>query len=107
MVEVELAGEALTVWWKPGTASALDDGSVADGRDVGATGVFRSVLDGKKLTFTAGGDGFVDDTTKSSWDIFGRATSGPLEGQRLEPVTHVDTFWFAWGSYLPHTSLEP
>jgi len=104
---VELSGEALTVWWKPGTASALEGASVAAGRDVGATGVFRSVLDGKKLTFHADGDRFVDDATGTRWDIFGRATSGPLEGRRLEPVTHVDTFWFAWGSYLPHTSLEP
>lgn len=107
VVEVELRGETLTVWWKPGTASALDNGRVAAGRDVGATGVFRSVLDGKKLTFGADGDGFVDDATSSSWDIFGRATSGPLEGQRLQAITHVDTFWFAWGSYLPDTSLEP
>ncbi|MGH9152081.1 MAG: DUF3179 domain-containing protein [Acidimicrobiales bacterium] len=107
VVEVELGGEAVTVWWKPGTASALEGRSVAAGRDVGATGVFRSVLDGKKLAFTADGDRFVDDATNSSWDIFGRATSGPLEGKRLEPVPHVDTFWFAWAAYLPDTSLEP
>lgn len=106
VVEVELAGETLTVWWKRGTASALDDGSVADGRDVGATGVFRSVLDGRRLTFTADGDRFVDDATRSNWDILGTATSGPLGGRRLEPVTHVDTFWFAWGAYLPDTSVR-
>ncbi|HVM02060.1 MAG TPA: DUF3179 domain-containing protein [Acidimicrobiales bacterium] len=107
VVEVELGGETVTVWWKPGTASALEARSVAAGRDVGATGAFRSVLDGRKLSFAAHGDRFVDDATGSSWDVFGRATSGPLEGKRLEPVPHVDTFWFAWAAYLPHTSLEP
>ena len=37
---VEVDGEALTVWQLPGTSSALEAGEVADGRDVGATGVF-------------------------------------------------------------------
>lgn len=40
----------------------------------------------------------------SRWDIFGTATSGSLEGKRLEPLTHVDTFWFAWAAYLPDSS---
>lgn len=107
VLRVDLAGEPVTVWWKPGTASALEAGSVAAGRDVGATGVFRPVLDGRELIFTADGDGFVDDATGSRWDILGTATSGPLQGRRLDPLAHVDTFWFAWASYLPETSLVP
>lgn len=107
VLEVELAGEALTVWWKAGTASALDDSSVAGGRDVGSSGVFRPVIGGRKMTFTAEGGEFVDDATGSKWDILGTATSGPLQGQRLEGVAHVDTFWFAWAAYLPKTSIVP
>ncbi len=107
VVAVELAGRPVTVWWKPGTNSALEAGRVAAGRDVGATGVFRALLDGQKLTFTADGEGFTDDQTGSRWDIFGTATSGSLEGKRLEPLTHVDTFWFAWAAYLPDSSIVP
>lgn len=107
VVEVELAGELITVWWKPGTASALEAGSVAAGRDVGATGVFEATFDGRTLTFTGGDGEFTDDQTESTWDIFGVATAGELEGTRLQAVTHVDTFWFAWAAYLPETTLVP
>jgi hypothetical protein len=90
-----------------GTASALDAGEVTDGRDVGATGVFRSTHDGQVLAFTRTGDGFVDTETGSSWDIFGTAVDGPLRGTRLEAIEHVDTFWFAWAAFAPDTAVLP
>ena len=46
-------GRAIVVLFQPGTASALDQSSIADSRDVGATGVFDAVLDGQTLTFNA------------------------------------------------------
>jgi Protein of unknown function (DUF3179) len=30
-----------------------------------------------------------------------------LTGAVLEPVIHVDTFWFAWGAFLPDTRSVP
>jgi hypothetical protein len=107
VVEVDVAGDTLVVWHLPGTASGLEAGSVADGRDVGAVGVFRPVADGGELTFTRDGDAFVDEETNSRWDIFGSATSGPLEDTTLEQIPHVDTFWFAWGAYHDNTRIEP
>jgi hypothetical protein len=108
VLELTLAGRALTVWFTPGTASALDAASVAEGRDVGATGVFEPVVDGQRLTFRPAGDGaFEDAETASRWDILGRAGAGPLAGRRLAAVEHVDTFWFAWAAYLPDTRLVP
>jgi hypothetical protein len=35
--------------------------------------------------------------------VFGTATGGPLVGRRLQPVNHVDTFWFAWAAFRPTT----
>jgi hypothetical protein len=107
VLEVDIDGEEVVVWHLPGTASGLEGGSVAGGRDVGAVGVFRPVVDGQELTFRHDGEGFVDEQTSSRWDIFGRATSGPLEDSELEPVDHVDTFWFAWGAYQDDTRLVP
>lgn len=49
----------------------------------------------------------VDDETGSRWDIFGIALDGPLAGERLVAVEHVDTFWFAWAAYQPDTRIEP
>jgi hypothetical protein len=107
VVEVTVAGNRLTVWHLPGTASALEQADTATGRDVGATGVFRSVLHGRQFTFTRHGEAFVDDQTGSRWDIFGRAVAGPLAGEQLEAVEHIDTFWFAWAAYEPSTRIEP
>ena len=107
VVEVTLAGRELVVWLQAGTASALDDATVAGGRDVGATGVFEPVVDGRRLSFTRTDDGFVDDQTGTQWDIFGRAVGGPLAGAALEPYPHVDTFWFAWAAFLPDTDVVP
>jgi hypothetical protein len=107
VIDVELAGHRLVVWSKPGTVSALDASSVAEGRDVGATGVFVPATGGQELHFEAAGDGFRDRETGSTWDVLGRATEGPLRGQSLEPVEHVDTFWFAWAAFRPETTIVP
>ena len=105
VIAVEVGGEQLVVWAKPGTASALDAPSVAGGRDVGATGVFHPVVDGRALTFAAEGAPVVDEQTGSQWDVLGRAVSGPLAGSQLQAVPHVDTFWFAWAAYLPDSRI--
>ena len=49
--------------------------------------------------------GFVDNETGSTWTIVGRAVEGPLAGESLEAVPHLDTFWFAWAAYRPGTEL--
>ncbi len=107
VIEASVDGRAVSVWLKPGTASALDAASVGDGRDVGATGVFDPTLDGRRLQFRPAGDGFEDEETGSRWDILGRALEGPLAGRQLVAVEHVHTFWFAWAAYLPHTRIVP
>jgi hypothetical protein len=107
VVEVDLAGTRFVVWVRPGAVSALDAGSVAGGREVGATGVFEPVAGDRPLSFERDGDGFVDDETGSRWNMLGKAVDGPLEGTVLQPVAHVDTFWFAWASFQPDTEIEP
>ena len=59
------------------------------------------------LTFSRTGDGFVDDETGSTWDIFGEAVDGPLEGEQLEAIAHLDTFWFAWAAFETETRIIP
>jgi hypothetical protein len=95
----------VVIFWEPGTASALDANDVADGDDVGATAVFLPVADGQSLTFEATEDGFVDTETGSTWNLFGRATDGPLAGSTLEAIPHVDTFWFAWSAFRPDSDI--
>lgn len=108
VVEATVDGRRITLWHAPGTSSALQAREVAGGDDVGATGVFAAEHGGRVLRFTRHGARFVDDRTGTTWNILGEAVAGPLAGERLRPVPHVDTFWFAWSTYRPGTVvLDP
>jgi hypothetical protein len=97
----------IAVFWKAGTASAVDNGNIAAGRDVGATGVFLREVEGEVLSFNANGDGtFTDQETGSTWDILGLAIGGSMSGTQLEAIPHHDTFWFAWAAFVPDTTLS-
>jgi hypothetical protein len=101
-----VAGAPLVLFWSAGTATALGGAVIANAEDVGAVGVFHPEADGRRLTFTATADGFVDAETGSLWDVTGRARSGPLAGQVLEAVAHDNTLWFAWAAFRPDTDVR-
>jgi hypothetical protein len=84
----------IVVFHQGGTVSALDGAAIPASRDVGAAGAFERRAAGRTLTFRAANDVFEDAETGSTWDITGRATSGPLAGVRLTPVVHDNRFWF-------------
>ncbi len=106
VVNDEVAGRQVAIFWAPGTTSALDDAKIAEGRDVGASGVYSRQLGDRTLTFRPGGDGeFIDIETESYWNVLGQATRGALLGSQLEPVTHGNHFWFAWAVFRPDTKL--
>ena len=106
MVNDKIGDRHIVVFWTPGTASALDSATIATGRDVGATGVFNRVSDGKRLDFEPDDDNqFRDKETGSTWNVFGYATAGPLSGRRLQPINHGNHFWFAWAVFKPETKV--
>jgi hypothetical protein len=99
-------GIPIVVFWTPGTASALDERRISQGREVGATGVFERRLDGEVLEFEPAGNGrFRDRRTGSAFDLLGRATAGPLRGRTLRPIPHGNHFWFAWAVFRPSTRV--
>ena len=104
IVPFSFAGRELVALFEPGTASALDSRNIAEGRDVGATGVFVRSVDGRLLDLSAGpGGGFADAATGVVYDILGRP-SDPA-GAALEPVEHLDTFWFAAAAFYPDIEI--
>jgi hypothetical protein len=105
VIDLTLAGHPVTVWWQPGTASALSSPTIAGGANVGATGAFSPVVDGRRLHFRSAAGGFRDRETGSHWSLLGHAGAGRLTGHNLTPVTHVDTFWFVWAAFRPHTRV--
>lgn len=101
-----IGGVPVAVFWSPGTASALDDPRIAQGRDIGSTAVFDRRLGDLVLKFEPESEGrFRDQVTGSEFDLLGRAMSGALEGKKLKPIPHGNHFWFAWGVFKPKTRI--
>lgn len=92
----------IVAWWRAGTNSALNDGSIADSADVGSAVVFDRRVGMRTLTFeAAGADRIRDRETGTTWDAGGRGVEGPLADRRLAPVAHDAPFWFAVGAFRP------
>ncbi|MEK7323806.1 MAG: DUF3179 domain-containing (seleno)protein, partial [Chloroflexota bacterium] len=105
VVNDTVGGTDVVVLWVAGTASALDGGTVAGGRDVGAANAYERELDGQTLTFALDGSKIVDEETGSEWNVLGQAVNGPLAGKRLTPVVAVNHFWFSWAAFKPETRV--
>jgi Protein of unknown function (DUF3179) len=73
------------------------------GRTIAATGAFNPLWHGRLLHFTAHGTQFIDTETGSHWTVLGHAVTGAATAAHLKPVHYLDTFWFAWAAYQPHT----
>ena len=111
VVNDTVGGEPIAVFWRPGTASALDASEIAEGDDVGAANAFsreldgQAGLDGTPLTFSFEDGRIVDEQTGTEWSILGEGVSGSLEGHQLEPVVSVNHFWFSWSAFNPEARL--
>jgi len=105
VVNDTVGGTDVVVLWAPGTASALDAGTVPGGRDVGAANVYARTLDGQRLTFALNGERIVDTKTGSEWTVLGRAVRGALAGKQLAPIVAVNHFWFSWAAFKPETRV--
>jgi hypothetical protein len=104
-VELRVAGQHVVIWALPGMRSPLDLPDLEAGRTIAATGAFEPRWHGRLLHFTARDNDFVDTETGSHWNILGHAVSGPATGAQLPRVHYLDTFWFAWAAYQPHTRI--
>ncbi|MXY20655.1 MAG: DUF3179 domain-containing protein [Dehalococcoidia bacterium] len=105
-VNDSVADTDIVIFYAPDTLSAFLGEFASDSPAVGSTGVYNPNLDGRRLTFEAKGGSIVDEQTGSEWNIFGKATSGPLEGSVLSPFIHANHFWFAWRVFYPDTAVK-
>ena len=106
LIQDEFEGTPLVIFYKAGTASALDAATISEGKDVGTAAVYNRDLEGDVLTFKANGDGtFRDVETGTTWNILGEGIDGPLTGSQLVRIQNFDHFWFAWAAFFPDTQL--
>lgn len=105
VINDRLGETPVVVFHLEGARSALDASRISQSREEGSTGVFRRSLDGRTLEFEYRPEGVFDTQTGSRWSITGEAVEGPLEGEKLEPVTAGDYFAFAWLVFWPETEI--
>lgn len=113
VINDNVGGEDVVVFWAEGTASALDTSSIPDGRDVGAAVAYSRLLNpstgsgqsGQTLTFKFTDGKILDEQTNSEWNIFGQAIAGELKGKQLTPVVSINHFWFSWAAFKPETRI--
>lgn len=101
VVQHELEGVSLVVFWAAGTASPLDDSWVSGGRDVGTANAFYARASGRELSFAVENGRIRDQQTDSTWNEAGVAEAGPLAGTQLEPALAVNHFLFSWRAFHP------
>jgi hypothetical protein len=99
LVQFILGGRHLVLFWAPGTASALDSRSIADGRDVGSANAFFAEREGEPLEFHFSGGVFTDKESGTIWNELGEALDGEYKGETLAPATAVQHFWFSWAAF--------
>ncbi len=105
VVNDTVGGQDIVVFWAAGTASALDERLIADGRDVGAAAAYARALDDQPLTFQLLDGHLLDLETGSEWNVLGVAVAGPLAGRQLMPVVALNHFWFSWAAFRPETRI--
>jgi len=101
----QIGEQQIVVFHTEGTLSALDAEDMKRSREVGSTGVFDPVVDGRRLSFRYEEGTFIDAETGSRWNILGKAVSGRLRGKSLERIRHGDYFAFAWLAFKPETDI--
>lgn len=105
VINDEVAGQPVAIFWQRGTASALDTSDLAAGRDVGTANSFARTLDERTLTFVWQDGAIQDIETGSTWNILGQAISGSLGSAQLTPIVSVNHFWFSWAAFKPETRI--
>jgi hypothetical protein len=45
------------------------------------------------------------DNEGTQWDVFGRAVSGPREGQQLESIPQMMGYWFSFAAFYPDIAI--
>lgn len=94
----------IVVFWQAGATSALDESDIDSSKDVGVALMYDSTLpDGETLTFRYDDGVFYDNETDSTWNIFGEAVDGLLNGAALTQIDAFPHFWFAWAAFHPDT----
>jgi len=69
----------------------------------------RTLADGTELTFLPSSTALpslIEDQEGNTWDVFGRALTGPREGESLTVTQSHIAYWFAWGAFHKQSEIH-
>ena len=105
VIHDRLGNQPLVIFHMDGAVSALDQADISASRQTGSVGVFDPRVAERQLTFKFAGSKFVDEETRSEWNIAGQAISGELKGTELRALPHGHEFAFAWLVFKPQSLI--
>lgn len=107
LVELEIGGVPVVVWWQADVRTALGNYLLAEGDQVGTVLAFDRRRDGAELSFELIGSALIDAESGTEWNTLGEATNGPRAGERLQRL-QVDTpYWFGFAAFGEEFSVWP
>ena len=95
----------IAIFYLQGTVSNMDENDIRQSKDVGSVTVFSPYVGDELLIFSKKGKYFIDDQTKSKWDITGRCIKGKLKGKQLMIEPHSNHFSFSWLAFYPDSEI--
>ena len=105
VVNDTVGGEAVAVFAREGTLSALDERVIARSRTVPSATAWLRRSGGRLLDFETRDGRIADRQTGSTWNLHGQAVAGPLAGTRLTPAAGGVHFAFAWLAFHPDAGI--
>ncbi len=105
VINDQFESKHVVVFYQSGTVSNMDEKDIIQSKDVGSVTIFNPMVKGQILTFRKKGDYFLDDQSKSRWDITGKCFKGEHKGRQLMIEPHSNHFAFAWLAFYPETDI--
>lgn len=105
VINDEINQVPVVVFYHDGMRVIADTRLVEKARLTGAATAFSRDLDDLELSFIQQGGKTIDEQTRSVWNYFGVAISGPLEGKQLHSLSRGVHFSFAWFAFQPSSEI--
>ena len=106
LIQSRVDGQPVVVFSRTGIASAVDQTHIRNSKETLSAAAYSPVVEQQVLGFKLLDGRIVDVQTNSSWNIFGEAVAGPLQGQRLRKVDQGVYFAFVWLDFYPQSEIH-
>ena len=105
LLQEEIDNQPVLIVSTSGVASAVDKKKIRESKDTLTAAAYSRMLQGKVLDFVLSDKTIMDIQTRSTWNLFGEATDGPLAGSQLKKLDRGVYFSFVWLDFYPQSRI--